>query len=151
MTIARSAADVLAGHVTLEVECLDRMYLNVYQPRLQHVGGVVSFLRNHRGYPFASSALLEPISGGFVGGLYRLAKDQGVAVIDFVKGQRKDDVAQEFLAEFDEAGGSVVRRAGPGEDGGVPHREASQPDHGGELSVDRADHGDGEPLLHLCR
>jgi hypothetical protein len=81
------------------------MYLNVYQPRLQHVGGVVSFLRNHRGYPFASSALLEPISAGFVGGLYRLAKDQGVAVIDFVKGQRKDDVAQEFLAEFDEAEG----------------------------------------------
>jgi hypothetical protein len=49
MTIARSAADVLAGHVTLEVECIDQMYLNVYQPRLQHVGGVVSFLRGHLG------------------------------------------------------------------------------------------------------
>jgi len=91
--------------VTLEVECIDRMYLNVYQPRLQHVGGVVSFLRNHRGYPFASSALLEPISAGFVAGLYRFAKDEGVAVIDFAKGQRKDDVAHEFLAEFDEAEG----------------------------------------------
>ena len=49
MTIARSAADVLADHVTLEVECIDRMYLNVYLPRLQHVEGVVSFLRGHRG------------------------------------------------------------------------------------------------------
>ena len=48
MTIARSAADVLASHVTLEVECIDRMYLNVYQPRLQFVEGVVSFLRHHR-------------------------------------------------------------------------------------------------------
>jgi hypothetical protein len=34
MTLPRSAGDVLAGHVTLEVECIDRMYLNVYQPRL---------------------------------------------------------------------------------------------------------------------
>ena len=86
MTIARSAADVLASHVTLEVECIDRMYLNVYQPRLQHVEGVVSFLRNHRGHPIASSALLEPISQNFIAGLYRFAKDRGVPVVDFVKG-----------------------------------------------------------------
>jgi hypothetical protein len=101
MTLSRSAGDVLAEHVTLEVECIDRMYLNVYQPRLQHVGGVVSFLRNHRGQPFASSALLEPISQNFIAGLYRFAKDQGVEVVDFAKGQRKDDVAHEFLAGFE--------------------------------------------------
>ena len=43
MTVARSVADVLAEHVTLEVECIDRMYLNVYVPKLQFVerGGVV--------------------------------------------------------------------------------------------------------------
>ena len=101
MTLSRSAADVLADHVTLEVECIDRMYLNVYQPRLQFVEGVVSFLRGHRGYPFASSALLEPISQAFIAGLYRFAADHHIAVIDFVKGQRKDDLAHEFLAEFD--------------------------------------------------
>jgi hypothetical protein len=32
MTLPRSAADVLADHVTFEVECIDRMYLNVYVP-----------------------------------------------------------------------------------------------------------------------
>jgi hypothetical protein len=101
MTLPRSAAVVLAEHVTLELECIDGMYLNVYQPRLQHVGGVVSFLRNHQGYPFASSALLEPISQGFIAGLYRFAKDCGVPVVDFAKGQRKDDVAHQFLAAFD--------------------------------------------------
>src|ERR1700730_661000 len=105
MTLPRSAADVLAQHVTLEIECIDRMYLNVYQSRLQHVGGVVSFLRHHRGHPFASSALLEPISQRFIAGLYSFAKDQGVAVIDFAKGQRKDEVAHEFLAEFDQPEG----------------------------------------------
>ena len=35
MTLPRSVADVLNDHVTLEVEGIDRMYLNVYQPRLQ--------------------------------------------------------------------------------------------------------------------
>jgi hypothetical protein len=30
--------DVLAGHVQLDVECLDRLYFNGYVPKLQ-VGG----------------------------------------------------------------------------------------------------------------
>jgi hypothetical protein len=32
MSVPRSVAEVLAGHVTLEVEGIDRMYLNVYIP-----------------------------------------------------------------------------------------------------------------------
>ena len=35
MSLPRTVADVLSQHVTLEVESIDRMYLNVYQPRLQ--------------------------------------------------------------------------------------------------------------------
>ena len=34
MSLPASVADVLANHVTLEVECIDRMYLNLYQPKL---------------------------------------------------------------------------------------------------------------------
>jgi hypothetical protein len=101
MTVARSVSEVLAAHVTLEVECIDRLYLNVYVPKLQFVGGVVSFLRQHRGHPFASSALLEPISRAFVADLHRFARGQGVPLVDFAKGGRKDDVAHEFLARFD--------------------------------------------------
>jgi hypothetical protein len=105
VTLPRSVADVIASHVTLEVECIDRMYLNVYQPRLQFCEGVVSFLRSHRGHQIASSALLEPISRAFIAELYSFARDRHVPVIDFAKGQRKDDVAHEFLAELDEAEG----------------------------------------------
>ena len=101
MTLPRSAAEVLSEHVTLELECIDRMYLNVYVPKLQFVNGVVFFLRHHRGQPFASSALLEPISRDFIAGLYRFAADEGVPIVDFAKGERKDDLAQEFLAEFE--------------------------------------------------
>src|SRR6266567_640889 len=74
MTLPRSAADVLKHHVTLEVEGIDRMYLNVYQPRLQTELGVASFFRFHRGETFASSALMAPMSTAFI-----------TAVDDFVK------------------------------------------------------------------
>ena len=104
MTVARSVADVLDEHVTLEVECIDRMYLNVYQPRLQHVGGVVQFFLAHRGATFASSALMDPISKEFIGGLNRYCLANGVPVLEFAKGQRKDDLAHEYLAAFEAAG-----------------------------------------------
>ena len=39
MNVARNAAEVLAKHTTLELECIDRMYLNVYVPMLQSGGG----------------------------------------------------------------------------------------------------------------
>ncbi len=38
------------------------MYLNLYVPSLQSEGRVATFFREHRGQPFASSALMEPIS-----------------------------------------------------------------------------------------
>ena len=48
MTLPRSAADVLAGHVLFEIEAIDRMYLNLYQPRLQHGAGIAAFFVGHR-------------------------------------------------------------------------------------------------------
>jgi len=100
MTVARNVAEVLTDRVTLEIESIDRMYLNVYVPQLQYTGGVASFFQAHRGHPFASSALMDPISKEFVAGLQRMCHDLNVPMIDFVKGQRKDDVALEYLAEF---------------------------------------------------
>ena len=60
MSVPRSVAEVLAEHVTLEVEGIDRMYLNVYVPGLQREQGVACFFRFHRGHQFASSALMDP-------------------------------------------------------------------------------------------
>ena len=45
-----TTADVLDGHVSLDLECLDRIYLNGYVPNLQVGGQVVHFLAL-RGYP----------------------------------------------------------------------------------------------------
>ena len=45
MNVARSAAEVLAEHTTLELECIDRLYLNVYVPLLQSPAGASYFFR----------------------------------------------------------------------------------------------------------
>ncbi len=45
MNLPRSVADVLHDHVTLEVECVDRMYLNLYVPKPMYPLGVVGFFR----------------------------------------------------------------------------------------------------------
>ena len=92
MSLPRSVADVLNQHVTLEVECIDRMYLNVYQPRLQYDQGVVNFFRFHRGHTFASSALMQPISDAFIADVERFVKRHRVPLITFHKGERKEDI-----------------------------------------------------------
>ncbi len=95
MTLPRTAADVLSGHVTLQVESIDRMYLNLYVPQLQRELGVVGFFKGHRGMPFASGAVMEPISRAFAASIHRFADEHGVELVAFRPGQRKDDLAQQ--------------------------------------------------------
>ena len=100
MTLPRSVGDVLSRHVRFEIESIDRMYLNVYQPRLQHIGGAIQFFTAHRGMAYASSALMAQMTEAFVDGIRRLIAG-GVPYVHFVKGQRKDDLTQQFLADHD--------------------------------------------------
>jgi hypothetical protein len=81
--IAQSVADILRHHVKLTVEGIDRMYLNVFVPRLQHETGIVGFFREHRGQPLPSAALMQPMSRAFVAKLEnfcRAARDTAGAV-----------------------------------------------------------------------
>jgi hypothetical protein len=57
--------ELLSGHVTLEVECLDRLYLNGYIGRLATPGGVVKFMRDQLGKPIPSPVVLGQISEKF--------------------------------------------------------------------------------------
>jgi hypothetical protein len=105
MTVARSVADILDDHVVFEVESIDRMYLNVWQPRLAYGGGVAGFFVGHRGYHYASTALMDPMTKAFVADIHGFVAARGLELISFAKGQRKDDLAQQFLARFTEPEG----------------------------------------------
>ena len=95
-----SVADILKDQVTLEVESIDRMYLNLYVPQLQRDLGVVGFIKYHLGQPVPSTVVVADRSRQFVRAARRFCDERGVPLISFKKGQRKDDVAQEHLARF---------------------------------------------------
>ena len=89
--------DVLDGHVVLDLECLDRIYLNGYVPNLQVGGQVVSFLTQHLGNPIPSPAILEKIGTGFRGAVRRFAADNEIPVVHFGKDDRKIEVMRRYL------------------------------------------------------
>ncbi len=98
MTVARSVDDVLCEHVVFEVECIDRMFCNVYVPGLQYAAGLVGYVYRQLGLPIASTAPLSRITDAFCAAVRRFARDNAIAWVDFAKGQRKDDIAHEYLA-----------------------------------------------------
>lgn len=81
--------DVLDGHVALDIQCLDRIYLNAYIPRLQTSAQVVAFLSRHLGYPFPSPALFNQIGQRFRRAVARLRRGQRHRVGAVRQGRRQ--------------------------------------------------------------
>ena len=100
--------ELLDGHTVLDIECLDRIYLNGYVPLLQVGGQVVTFLRGHLGMPVASPAVFEKIGTRFRQAVARFAEMNDIPVVKFKKGTRKIDVMRPLLARAAGAGRSQV-------------------------------------------
>jgi hypothetical protein len=96
--------DVLDGHVTLDVECLDRIYLNAYVPNLQVAGQVVVFLTQHLGHPIPSPALFTKIGNAFRAAVERFAATHEIPVVRFAKDARKQEVMRPYLEAATEPG-----------------------------------------------
>jgi hypothetical protein len=108
MSVAHRVSEILSHHVTLELEGIDRMYLNLYVPQLQMDSGVAAFFRRHRGDRFASSALMAPISRAFVAAIEKFSEQQQVPLIHLPKGQRKDEIAEGYRKKFEAEEGVVL-------------------------------------------
>ncbi|MGH2764967.1 MAG: hypothetical protein ACRDKA_03485 [Actinomycetota bacterium] len=96
--------DLLDGHVQLDLECLDRLYLNAYVPNLQVGGQVVRFLTEHLGNPIPSPALFAKIGNAFRAEVGRFAEDNDIPLIRFKKGERHIDVMRPYLEGATEPG-----------------------------------------------
>jgi hypothetical protein len=81
MAAAVTVNDLLDGHVALDVECLNRIYLNGYVPNLQVGGQVVSFMTRHLGYRIPSPAVMEKIGTGFRRDVKGFAHDNEIPVV----------------------------------------------------------------------
>ena len=98
MTLPRTAAEVLSGHVMLEVRCIDRVMLTFRQPRLQYGQGICNFFCQHRGNRFVSSALMLPMTGHFAADIHHCIDTRRLDLVRFARGQSKDQVAKGYLA-----------------------------------------------------
>jgi hypothetical protein len=110
MTLPRTAAEVLSGHVTLEVRCTDRVLLTFRQPRLQYGQGIHGFFCHHRGNQFASSALMLPMTERFAADIRHYIDTRRLDLVRFARGQSKDQVARGYLAG--KSGGDQILFAG---------------------------------------
>jgi hypothetical protein len=100
MKLSKSVAELQAEHVVMELECIDRMYLNAYVPQLTTEAGVASFVRGYLGHRFASTKAVAQMTESFVESIMQFALDHRIDVVRFKKGQRKDDVMQGRLRAF---------------------------------------------------
>ena len=96
--VRKNVAEILHHLVTVELEAIDRMSLNAYVPSLQTGGGFVWFVKTQLGARVPSTMMVAPMSQRFVEAIERFVETQGIDLVTFEKGQRKDDVAQRYLA-----------------------------------------------------
>jgi hypothetical protein len=104
--------EVLDGHVVLDLECLDRIYLNAYVPILQSSGQVVAFMTQYLDMPIPSPALLEKKGTAFRAAVASFADASHIAVVRFKKEDRKAEVMAPYLRRQAATGRSGVAAIG---------------------------------------
>ena len=83
------------------------MYLNAYQPKLTTGGGIAAFCRGYLGYRFASTKQAVQRTTQFVSAIEAFIQREGLELVHFKKGQRKDGVLQQKLRNFKKAEGVI--------------------------------------------
>ena len=103
--------DVLDGHVALDLQCLDRLYLHGYLGQLQVGGQVIQFLR-HRGYPVPSPACLQQIGDAFRRRVASFAEANHIPVVTLKAADRNIEIMKPYLARAAVTGRSQVAAIG---------------------------------------
>lgn len=100
MTLTHSLAQLQNDHVVLELECIDRMYLNAYVPKLTSEAGIAAFCRGYLGHRFASTKQAVAMTEAFIKSIRTFIQEKDLDLVRFQKGQRKDDVMKRYLRRF---------------------------------------------------
>jgi hypothetical protein len=100
MKLTHSLAQLQKEHVVLELECIDRMYLNAYVPKLTSEAGIAAFCRGYLGHRFASTKQAVMMTEAFIKAIQAFIQKEGLELVRFHKGQRKDAVMQRHLRHF---------------------------------------------------
>src|SRR5205807_3068874 len=104
--VMASIPELLSEHVTLEVECLDRLYLNGYIGPLATSGGLVTFMREQLHKPIPSPVVLGQVTEKFREAVKAMSEWQQIPVYQFDHKERKDEVANQIRRQVASATGS---------------------------------------------
>jgi hypothetical protein len=99
---------IIRRHVSLEVRCVDRLYLHAYMPKLQTSGGLCYFLHDYLGYRVPSPALFKPRHDRFVAAVQQFARDHRVPLVAFEHGDSKDALVNTYRAQRPAREGVVI-------------------------------------------
>ena len=100
--------DILTDRITLDIECVDRVYLNGYVKHLQMPGGLITFIREQMSFPIPSPIVLPPVTDAFRKAVEQFAVAQSLTIVDFARGEEKDETARAHLARFTKPSGVVL-------------------------------------------
>jgi hypothetical protein len=110
MTSVVNINDVLEGHVVLDIECVDRLYLNAYIPNLQVGGQVERFCKDRLGQPIASPVIIQKIGNTFRRDVSHFAEEHDIPILHLKKpdrtrwDDRKLDHVQPYLEAAEREG-----------------------------------------------
>jgi hypothetical protein len=99
---------IIRQHVSLEVRCIDRVYLHAYMPKLQTSGGLCYFLHDYLGHPVPSPALLKPRHDRFIASIKEFADDRRIPLVSFERVDSKDAFVAPYRARFTAREGVVL-------------------------------------------
>ena len=142
-------ADIIRHHVSLEVRCIDRLYVNGYMPKLQTSGGLCYFLHDHLGHPIPSPALFRPIHDRFVAAVEAFIARHKIPIVDFESGQDKDAHCCRVSRAIHGARGRRDPRRGSREDAIVQSAQTVRARQGRDVRLLAAARG-GQSVLLLC-
>jgi hypothetical protein len=143
MTLPRNVAELQGENVVFELECIDRMYLNLYVPQLASAPGVAAYFRGCKGHRFASTKEAVAMSEGFRRQVLDFAERKVTSIIRFEKGMRKDDVMHKRLRKFKAREGVLFIGIAQGEGSRAAHHPQRLRGGRGHHPVDRIHHGHG--------
>ena len=125
-----SIAEILHGRVALDLESVDRVYLNGYVKDLHMPGGLVRFIREQRGWAIPSPVMMYTMTEEFHAAVAQFAQAQGLPIVIFAPGENKEERAQAEVARCPTKRGVVLIGKAQEQNSAFKGR---RDDHGGKV------------------
>jgi hypothetical protein len=100
--------EILRDKVSLDIRSVDQVLLNGWVKNLQMAGGVVNFIREQRGWDIPSPVMLNNLTVALRTAVEQFAAAHQLEIVDFEKGESKEERSQAALAGISGQRGVVL-------------------------------------------